>query len=129
MQRYNRALAHDAAEARLTSSPLSPRTPEEVGEDHPPSLFQAVLGGEEDSSLSSVDEGGGTEKGGESHPSSQGRGEEQPELQVWLWDAVSKAYRLDERLRREVEGVVGVIPGDFDFDGVVDSIVMIEEPR
>ena len=58
-------------------------------------------------------------------------GERGMELQAWLWqgpvgqggDGAAFAAPAHER-RAEVAGVVGLIPGDFDGDGVLDAVAM-----
>ena len=58
-------------------------------------------------------------------------GERGGELQAWLWqgpvgqggEGAGFAAPAQER-RAEVAGLVGLIPGDFDGDGVLDAVAM-----
>jgi len=48
---------------------------------------------------------------------------EERQLQLWLWDSGARTFRSDPAARWDVPGLTSVLPGDFDFDGVLDCIV------
>ena len=53
------------------------------------------------------------------------------ELQAWLWrgDGRTGHFALSSEQRWAMPGLLGVIPGDFNGDGQLDAIAMLEHPR
>ena len=51
------------------------------------------------------------------------------QLQLWVWDSKARSFRTEPSMQWDVPGLLGLIPGDFNYDGVLDTIVMAAEPR
>ena len=48
------------------------------------------------------------------------------QLQVYTWRGDAHSGRFEQKLRWNVSGLLGLIPGDFDGDGQLDAIAMVE---